>query len=121
MLIKSRGVTRKQRPAVDRLPLGATSDDAWSRVVIPNFINLVVSGDNPWMSNEADIAPLLQKVWDCTYGSKIPFMIQKGTVPFDLISDAIIMIPILTIACTGLSEALPIPEWVCNEGSYCCL
>lgn len=61
-------------------------DDAWARVVIPNFINLVLSGDKPWISCEKDILPLLQDVWDHTYGCKLIFKIHKGTVPFELVS-----------------------------------
>jgi len=94
--VKTKEVTRKQRAAVDRLPLGATSEDAWTRVVIPTFINVMLSGDKPWASCEADLAPTLQNVWNHTYGSKVPFKIQKGTVPFELASKFLISSKILT-------------------------
>ncbi len=86
--MKAKEVTQKQRPAIDRLPTGATSEDAWTRVVIPTFINLVLSEEKLWASCEADLAPLLQNVWNHTYGSKVPFEIKKGMVPFELISES---------------------------------
>lgn len=120
--MKPKEVIQKQRPAVDRLPEGATEDDAWTRIVIPTFINLVLSGDKPWIMNEADIIPLLQDVWNHTYGSKIPFKIQKGTVPFELVSKSSIMIQMLECYLwlrLGLSEALPVPEQSCIESHLC--
>jgi hypothetical protein len=59
------------------------ANNAWTRVVIPTFINLILSGDKPWASSEADLA---LNVWDHTYGSKEPYKIQRGTVAFELVS-----------------------------------
>jgi hypothetical protein len=77
---------RKKKPTVDDLPDGANKKDTWSEVVIPTFIKLVLMGDNPWMYREVDIRPLLQEVWDYTYGDSISFEIKKGTVPYELVS-----------------------------------
>jgi hypothetical protein len=107
--VKAKDVTRKQRPALDRLPDGATEDDAWTRVVVPTFINLVLSGDKPWISSEAELAPLLQDVWDHTYGDNLPFNIKKSTVPFELVCESVTPFQMLTFS-VGRSEALPIPE-----------
>jgi hypothetical protein len=71
---------------VDHLPQGAMANNAWTQVVIPMFINLILSGNKPWASSKADLAPLLQNVWDHTYGSKEPYKIQRGTVAFELVS-----------------------------------
>jgi hypothetical protein len=97
--VKTKDVIRKQRPALDRLPDGATDDDAWTRVVIPTFINLVLSGDKPWLSSDAELAPLLQEVWDYTYGNRLPFDIKKSTVPFELVCESFISFQILTFLC----------------------
>ena len=91
--------TRKQRPAVDRLPDGANDDDAWSRVVIPTFINLVISGDKPWISSETEVAPLLQDVWDHTYGDRLPCTIKKSTIPFELVHKSFLPFLALTFLC----------------------
>lgn len=94
--MKAKEVTRKQRAAIDRLPPGATANNAWTRVVIPSFINLVLSGDKPWASSEADLAPLLQDVWNHTYGSKEPYKVEKGTVAFELVGKSMITSQMLT-------------------------
>ena len=93
--MKTKEVTRKQRAAVDRLPPGATANDAWRQVVIPSFINFVLSGDKPWASSESDLAPVLQNVWDHTYGSKEPYKVRKGTVAFELVRKSLITSHIL--------------------------
>lgn len=84
--MKPKNGNRKQRPAVNRLPKGANLNDAWAQVVVPNFINLALSGNNPWISGE-DITPLLQDIWDRTYGDRLPFTIERGTTPFELVSE----------------------------------
>lgn len=88
--MQTKETTRKQRPAIDRLPADATANDVWTRVVIPSFINLILSGDKPWASSEADVAPVLQNVWNHTYGSSVPYKIEKGTVALDLVCEFLI-------------------------------
>ena len=77
--------TKKQRAAIDHLPPDAIANDVWTRVVIPSFVKLILSGDNPWASSEADVAPLLQNVWDHTYGSRVPLKIERGMVALNLV------------------------------------
>lgn len=107
--MKTREPNRKQRPAIGRLPDGATDDNAWTRVVIPTFINLVLSGDKPWISSEAELGPLLQDVWDHTYGDNLPFDIKKSTVPFELVSETSNPFQVLTNF-IGCPETLSVPK-----------
>ncbi len=76
----------RKRATLQDLPKGANEDAAWSRLVIPNFINLVLAGEQPWMITDDFIVAELQSVWDHVYGMKVEFTIEKGTVPFDLVS-----------------------------------
>jgi hypothetical protein len=76
----------RQRASVQNLPKGANQDAAWTRLVIPNFINLILAGEQPWIITDDVIVAELQRVWDHVYGMKIEFTIEKGTVPFELVS-----------------------------------
>ena len=76
---------RKQATFQD-LPKGANEDAAWTRLVIPNFINLILAGKQPWIITDDAIIAELQRVWDHIYGMKVEFTIEKGTVPFELVS-----------------------------------
>jgi hypothetical protein len=49
-------------------------------------MNLVLAGEQPWMISDDLIIAELQRVWDHVYGMKVEFAIEKGTVPFDLVS-----------------------------------
>jgi hypothetical protein len=66
-------------------------------LVIPNFIHLLLAGEQPWLIGDDVIISELQKVWDHVYGRKVPFTIKKGTVPFDLVSN---------VSCFNLFSAL---------------
>ena len=90
MLVMAKEVTRKQRAIFNHLLQEATANNVWMQVVIPSFINLVLSGDKPWASSEGDLAPLLQNVWNQTYGSKVPYEVKKGTVVFELVCESLI-------------------------------
>ena len=68
-----------------RLPMGANDEDAWATSVIPNFINIVLAGNHPWIITDDTIIAALQQVWDYTYGSNLEFEIKRGTVPFNLV------------------------------------
>jgi hypothetical protein len=103
--VKAKEVTRKQRAALERLPPGATANNAWTRIVIPTFINLVLSEDKPWASSETDLAPVLQNVWDHTFGSKEPYEVQKGTVVFELVGGSLITSQILIFPSSRLIKS----------------
>jgi hypothetical protein len=78
--------TKSRRQAtVQDLPKGANEDAAWSRLVVPNFINLILAGNQPWIITDDLIIAELQRIWDRVYGSKVEFAIEKGTVPFKLV------------------------------------
>jgi hypothetical protein len=66
---------------------GANKDNAWTRLVIPNFIRLLLTGDQPWLISDDVFISDLQKVWNFVYGKSVPFMITKGTVPFNIVSN----------------------------------
>jgi hypothetical protein len=55
-----------------------------------------MAGDQPWVIGDDVIISVLQNVWDHVYGNKIPFTIEKNTVPFDLVSLFIIIVLLLT-------------------------
>jgi hypothetical protein len=77
----------RKRATIQNLPEGANNDSAWTRLVIPNTIRLLLAGEQPWVIGDDVIISELQKVWDRVYGRKIPFTIKKGTVPSELISN----------------------------------
>jgi hypothetical protein len=76
----------RKRATVQDLPNGANEDAVWTRLVVPNFVNLVLAGEQPWMVTDDFIVAELQRVWDHVYGMRVEFTIEKGTVPFDLVS-----------------------------------
>ena len=76
----------RKRATIQDLPDGANHESAWTRLVIPNFIRLVMAGEQPWLIGDDIIISDLQDVWDHVYGMRVPFQIKKGTVPFDLVS-----------------------------------
>jgi len=77
--------SRKRATAQD-LPKGANEDTAWTRLVIPNFVNAILAGEQPWVVTDDAVIAELQSVWDHVYGMKVEFTIEKGTVPFELVS-----------------------------------
>ncbi len=83
--MKEQDVKSRKRATIQDLPEGANNDSAWTRLVIPNFIRLLLAGEQPWLIGDDIIISELQNIWDHVYGRKIPFTIQKGTVPFDLV------------------------------------
>jgi hypothetical protein len=82
---KSEGKACK-RSTFEDLPKGTNVDAAWTRLIIPNFINLILAGDQPWIITDDTVISELQRVWDHVYGRKVEFTIEKGTVPFELVS-----------------------------------
>lgn len=60
-------------------------DTAWAQVVIPNFVNIILAGDQPWVISDDAVITQLQSIWDHIYGMKVEFTIKKGTAPFDLV------------------------------------
>jgi hypothetical protein len=78
-------VKSRKRATIQNLPRGANNDAEWARLVIPNFIRLLLAGEQPWLIGDDVIISELQKVWNHVYGNKLPFTIMKGTVPFELV------------------------------------
>ena len=80
----------RRRASFHDLPKGANQDAAWTQLVIPNFINLILAGEQPWIITDDVIVAELQNIWDHVYGMRLEFMIEKGTVPFELVSHIIV-------------------------------
>ena len=78
----------RKRATIPDLPKGANKDGAWTRFVIPNFIRLLLVGDQPWLISDDVFISKLQKVWNHVYGKSIPFIITKGTVPFIIVRNS---------------------------------
>ena len=89
-LVKFKGEQSEAKPrkraTFQDLPRGANEDAAWTRLVIPNFLNLILAGKQPWVITDDAIVGELQRVWDHVYGMRVEFTIEKGTVPFELVS-----------------------------------
>jgi len=62
---------------IEDLPDSADEDHAWTRRVIPNFINIILTGEQAWLITDDTIISELQRVWNHVYGSSIPFTIEK--------------------------------------------
>jgi hypothetical protein len=73
---------QRRKVQVKDLPDGAQN---FNREVIPVFICLIYAGDVPWPLDERDIAPHLQIAWDQRYRRKIPFDIERRSVPYELV------------------------------------
>jgi hypothetical protein len=76
----------RKRATIQSLPDGANDDNAWTRLVVPNFIHLIMAGEQPWFISDDDIISDLQEIWNHVYGRRVQFEVKKGTVPFDLVS-----------------------------------
>ena len=75
----------RKRATAQKLPKGANDDAAWTRLVVPNFINAILAGEHPWVITDDIVIAKLQSIWDHVYGMKLEFTIEKGTVPFELV------------------------------------
>jgi hypothetical protein len=76
----------RKQASVQDLPKGANENTAWTRLVVPNFINVILTGEQPWVITDDVVIAELQSVWDHVYGMKVEFTIEKGTAPFELVS-----------------------------------
>jgi hypothetical protein len=94
--VKDEEPKSRKKPTINNLPDGANDDNAWTHIVIPSFLKLVVASDNPWMYKEADIKPLLQKVCNYTYGRSLTLDINKGSIPYEIVSPFRYMVHLLT-------------------------
>ena len=111
----------RQRATIQNLPVGANDDNAWTRVVIPNFIRLIMSGEQPWLIADDTIVSDLQNIWNYVYGRRVRFEVKKGTVPFDLVSFFLFQYSCgLPIFFSGCTETLRLPKQDCVPGALCC-
>lgn len=102
----SQDTKSRKRPTIQNLPNGANKNFAWTRLVIPNFIRLLLAGDQPWLIGDNVIISELQKVWDLVYGQELPFTIKKGTVPFDVVSTVSFQFCSYSVCSVGSTEDL---------------
>ena len=59
------------------LPKGTNNEAAWTYQVIPNFLNLILTGENPWIILDDIIISELHHIWDYIYGRRVLFTIKK--------------------------------------------
>jgi hypothetical protein len=77
--------TKPRRQAtIQDLQKGANEDEAWTRLVIPNVINIILAGEQPWIITDDLIITKLQHVWDHVYGQKVELIVEKGLFPLSL-------------------------------------
>jgi hypothetical protein len=81
------GRVRSKHATNQDLPEGANKDAAWTRLVVPNFIRLLLAGEQPWLIGDDVFISELQKVWNHVYGRSLPFIITKGTASFKIVSN----------------------------------
>ena len=92
-LLKSKAEDKPRKHAtVNDLPTSANKNAAWAQLVIPNFMNLILAGEHPWIIADDVIISTLQNVWDHVYGSSLEFMVERFSVPFELVSPIIIVL-----------------------------
>ena len=53
------------------LPEGANDEAAWTRLVIPNFINIILASKDPWIITDDTVVLELQRVWNHVYGRRV--------------------------------------------------
>lgn len=109
-----------KRASIEDLPEGANENKAWTNILLPTFLTLVLSSDNAWLYEEVDIKPVLQEAWNYTYGSRIPFIIEKNTVPYELVS-RLLIIQTLTYICLGCPEVMPVSKQPRVQGYHGCV
>jgi hypothetical protein len=95
----------RKRATMQDLPPGSNHENAWTRLLVPNFIRLIMAGEHPWVIDDSVIISDLQAVWNHVYGRRVPFEIKRGTVPFDLVR-FLFSIFALLIFFLGHTEAL---------------
>jgi hypothetical protein len=75
---------------IEDLPAGSNTNNEWQSIIVPNFINLVLAGDEPWTSNDKLLIPMLQQIWSKTHGREMSFEIKVNTAPWQLVSNSYI-------------------------------
>ena len=89
-LLKAKAEDKPRKHAtVNDLPTGANKNAAWAQLVIPNFMDLILAGEHPWIIADDVIISTLQNVWDHIYSSNLEFTIEWFNVPFELVSHII--------------------------------
>ena len=92
-LLKSKAEDKPRKHAtVNDLPTSTNKNAAWVQLVIPNFMNLILAGEHPWIIPDDVIISTLQNVRDHVYGSSLEFTIGRFSVPFELVSRFIIVL-----------------------------
>ena len=54
------------------------------------YTNLILASEQPWIITDDVVVAELQNIWDHVYGMQLEFAIEKGTVPFELVSHIIV-------------------------------
>ena len=80
---EEKGTKRKAAWHAD-LPAGANDGDAWSLVVMPNFIDLNLCGEIPWV-DEHTIESTLKLVCKHVYGDRVEIDARRGSAAHELV------------------------------------
>lgn len=100
MLVKPRRQPR-HKPKLTDLPPGANNNDLFAKFVLPNFIGIILAGDECFDILDIDISTKLAKVCKYAYGGKVKIDTNKGSVAFALVG-----LPFVTSECRLTSITL---------------
>ena len=81
-------IGRKDKYMNADLPPGCQDNGVWHCVFIPTFLQYLGSRDSKdaWSMVDEETVPVLQKIWDYTYGAKILHKIVIHGAVFSLVS-----------------------------------
>ena len=70
------------------LPPGTHDNSAWCRIFIPTYVQYLGSrgAKDAWSINDKEIISILWKIWDYTYGAKIPHKVTADGAVFFIVS-----------------------------------
>ena len=79
---------RKEKVTNANLPAGCQDNGAWRRIFIPTYLQYLASRDvqDAWAVNDDEAVSAQQRIWDYTYGDKIPHKITTLDSVFAIVS-----------------------------------
>lgn len=114
-----RVVGRKEKFTNANLPPGCQDNGAWRRIFLPTYLQYLGSRDakDPWNLEDHETVSVLQKIWDYTYGQKVPHKITVNGPVFSIVrililipvADSLHILRLINVLASGVGALLPLP------------
>jgi hypothetical protein len=75
--------------------MGSLDGGAWHHIFIPTHLQYLASREveNAWAIDDDDTASTMQKIWDYTYGTKVPYKVTTVGSVFFIVSTLVLCSP----------------------------